>query len=49
LDSFAVGITQLAHAVDECIFCREGWRHGSYQITLGEDLLILTIYAVSTV
>jgi len=31
----AMVVIQLAHAVDECIFYREGWRRASFQITVG--------------
>jgi len=35
LHSSAVGIAQLAHAVDECILCHEGWRCGLPKLLWG--------------
>ena len=41
-DSSAVGIAHLAHAADESILCREGWRHGFSESTLGFLVIIIT-------
>jgi len=46
LDSSAVGIVQLVHAAGESILCREGWRRGSFQATLGGLVAVMTHDAV---
>jgi len=46
LDLSAVGIAQLAHAVGESIFCREGQRCGSSQMTLGRTCSRSSSYCV---
>jgi len=38
-----VGISQLAHLAGESIFCREGWRLGFSQITLGFLVIIIKV------
>ena len=43
LDLSAVGIAQLAHAADESILWREGWRRGSLQITLGFLVVVVVV------